>query len=80
MLRPGAPLLVSAHIGTGAFTAPGAAGLPVTCTLHTELELVDALDAAGFTVDEIRRRDPLPTERPGERSYLAATAAERFVP
>jgi SAM-dependent methyltransferase len=74
VLRPGSPLLLSAHCGAGTFTATGADGLPVVCTLYGEDELVAAVRAAGFAVDGVRSRDPQPAERPGERRYVAATA------
>jgi SAM-dependent methyltransferase len=74
VLVPGAPVLLSAHCGEGTFTATGADGLPVVCTLFGEDELRGAFAVAGFAVDEVRSRDPQPAERPGERRYVAATA------
>jgi len=74
VLRPGAPVLLSAHCGRGTFTATGADGLPVVCTLFAEEELVAAFETAGFAVDEVRSRPPQPAERPGERRYVRATA------
>lgn len=73
-LAPGAVLLVATHGGTGTFSAEGVGGIEITGTLYAEDELVAALAAAGFAVDAVRHREPLATERKGDRVYAMATA------
>jgi len=67
-------LLVATHAGTGEFSAAGVDGTEITGTLYTDEEISRALTAAGFEVDSVRHRDPLPHERQADRIYATATA------
>ena len=75
VLAPGGALLLATHEGTGEFVAddhPDIKG-----TLYSGAELDRALTGAGFGGVQVRRRDPLPHERPSGRVYVTATAYPR---
>jgi ubiquinone/menaquinone biosynthesis C-methylase UbiE len=72
VLRPGGRTLLSAHEGEGevAFDEFLDEPVPFVATLFTIDELVEASEAAAFTVRQAERRGPYPTESPTDRLYL----------
>jgi ubiquinone/menaquinone biosynthesis C-methylase UbiE len=74
VLRPGAPILLSAHEGTGEVIADDFLGqqVAVTATLVTLDEIAAAVSDAGFEVTASRRRAPYANEGSTTRLYLAA--------
>lgn len=74
VLRPGAPLLVAVHGGTGELRRDSFLGhpVPVAATLFGLDELAARLEEAGLAVVERHARDPYPAEAPTTRLYLWA--------
>lgn len=73
-LRPGGCVLLAAHQGVGLVEQEEFLGhaVPFVATLFTLDELVEATRRAGLHVTLARRRDPLVSEHPTERLYVAA--------
>ena len=77
----GGVVLLATHEGQGELASPtkwlGHQVEALAATLFAETELVAALEAAGFDVLHVRRRDPLPHEHQGPRLYVTARATSR---
>ena len=74
VLRPGGRLLLSAHEGEGLVEQQEFLGhvVPFVATLFSLDELVDATRRSGLRLTMAQRREPLPSEHPTGRLYLAA--------
>lgn len=76
VLRPGAPLLVSFHMGSQPLHLDEWWDLPVNVDFHffSGGQVNDSLRAAGFTVEEYHERAPYPeVEHPSRRGYVIAS-------
>ena len=78
-IRPGGPLLVAVHAGTGLLTAEEVLGEPVTMavTLFDQDEVAGAMERAGFAVESAETRDPYPEEGKTRRVYVLGTRRSR---
>lgn len=79
VLRPGAPLLVSFHIGAELLHLDEWWDLPVSIDFHffTGRQVNDSLRAAGFLLEEYHERAPYPgVEHPSRRGYVIASRPE----
>jgi SAM-dependent methyltransferase len=74
VLRPGAPVLISFHGGTGEVRRAEWYGEPVSVfvTLFTRAEMAGYLTTAGFICEHIHERAPYPFEYPTPRLYARA--------
>jgi len=75
-LRPGAPLLVSFHMGSGPLHLTDWWDLPVNIDFHffNGQQVNDSLRAAGFTLEEYHERAPYPgVEHSSRRGYVIAS-------
>jgi hypothetical protein len=79
-LRPGAPLLLSFHLGDGTTHLSEWWGARVEIDFHffARDEMEGMLESAGFRVDEVQEREPYPdVEAPTRRAYFRASRPER---
>ena len=75
VLVDGGILVLAAHLGDGEVMVDELLGHRVEAmggTFYGEDELVLELVRDGFTVELVRRREPLPHEHPSPRLYLLA--------
>ena len=77
VLQPGGRLLVAVHEGSGEVGRDELFGKRVAfvATLFSEREVRDALEGAGFRIDEMGTRPPYDFEYQSRRIYAAATRA-----
>jgi SAM-dependent methyltransferase len=77
VLQPGGRLLMTVHEGSGEVGRDEAFGkrVALVATLFSEAEVRDALQGAGFRIDEMASRPPYAFEYPSRRIYAVATRA-----
>jgi ubiquinone/menaquinone biosynthesis C-methylase UbiE len=76
VLRPGATLLLSTHLGEGEVYSNEFLGHHITTTggsLYSSLEIIEQVSTSGFTVEATEIRGPLSHEHQSQRVYLLAT-------
>ena len=73
LLQPGGVLLVATHLGEGDVLTSEFLGhevKPFAGALYSREEIEQKVTSAGFDVESVREREPLPHEYPSRRIYL----------
>jgi SAM-dependent methyltransferase len=79
VLRPGGVALVATHLGEGEASTSEFLGHEIATiagALYPREEIEERMTAAGFDVESVRERGPLPHEYPSRRIYLLARRRE----
>jgi ubiquinone/menaquinone biosynthesis C-methylase UbiE len=78
VLRPGATLLLSTHLGEGEVYSDEFLGHHIATTggsLYSSLEIMEQVSSKGFLIEASAIRDPLAHEHQSQRIYLLARGA-----
>jgi len=74
VLKPGSPLLISVHCGSGVITAEEVFGekVQIAATLFEADEMRGYVEEAGFTIEDLQTREPYEQELATMRLYVFA--------